>query len=176
MRYKNMYSSLNIRLSTLNDLNDINLLFRKVVDDLNNIKKINMWNTVYPFCEFEKDIKNQGMYLVENENQIIGSFTLAEYDDPEYRVINWTSNNKKWFYLNRLVILPSEQGKGYAKIAMKFINEYAIGNNYEVVRLTVYKDNKYAIGLYEKLGFVKIENSYLVIEDKVFIGFEKKVR
>ena len=171
-----MYTSLNIRLATLNDLNDINLLFRKVVDDLDNIKKINMWNTVYPFCEFEEDIKNQGMYLIENENKIIGSFTVTEYDDPENHVINWASNNKKWFYLNRLVILPSEQGKGYAKIAMKFIEEYAIENNYEVVRLTVYKDNKYAIGLYEKFGFVKIENSYLVIEDKVFIGFEKKVR
>ena len=172
-----MYSSLNIRLATLNDLNDINLLFRKVVDDLDNIKKINMlWGTEYPFCEFEKDIKNQGMYLIENENEIIGSFTLTEYDDPENHVINWASNNKKWFCLNRLVILPSEQGKGYAKIAMKFIDEYAIENNYEVVRLTVYKDNKYAIGLYEKFGFVKIENSYLFIEDKAFIGFEKKVR
>lgn len=171
-----MYSSLNIRLATLNDLNDINLLFRKVVEDLHNIKKINMWNTEYPFCEFEKDIKNQCMYLIENENKIIGSFTLTQYDDPEYHAINWASNNKKWFYLNRLVILPSEQGKGYAKIAMKFIDEYAVQNNYEVVRLTVHKDNKYAIGLYEKFGFVKIENSYWVIGDKVFIGFEKEVR
>lgn len=170
-----MNSSLNIRLAKLTDLENINLLFRQVVDDLDNVKKINMWNTVYPFCEFEKDIENQDMYLIENENKTIGSFTLTEYDDPDNHVINWSSNNK-WFYINRLVILPSEQGKGYAKIAMNFIDEYAIENNYETIRLTVYKDNKYAIGLYEKFGFVKIENSYTVIEEKVFIGFEKKVR
>lgn len=170
-----MNSSLNIRLATLNDLDDINLLFRKVLDDLDIIKKINMWNNVYPFCEFEKDIENQGMYLIEDENKIIGSLSLTEYDDPDNHVINWTSDNKKWFYLNRLVILPSEQGKGYAKIAMKFIDEYAIENNYEMIRLTVYKDNKYAIGLYEKLGFVKIENCYMIIGDKEFVGFEKKV-
>lgn len=176
MRYKNMYSSLKIRLATPNDLNDINLLFRKVIDDLDNIKKINMWNAVYPFCEFEKDIENEDMYLIENENKIIGSFTLTEYDDPDNHVINWSLNNRKWFYINRLVILPFEQGKGYAKIAMKFIDEYAIKNNYEAIRLTVYKDNKYAIGLYEKFGFVKIENSYMVIGGKLFIGFEKKVR
>lgn len=171
-----MYSSLNIRLATLNDLEDIDLLFRKVVDDLDNIKKINMWNNVYPFCEFEKDIENQDMYLIENKNKIIGSFTLTEYDDPDNHVINWGSNYEKWFYINRLVILPSEQGKGYAKIAVKFIDEYAIKNNYEAIRLTVYKDNRYAIGLYEKFGLVKIENSYMVIGNKIFIGFEKKVR
>ena len=171
-----MCKPLNIRLATLNDLENINLLFRKVIDDLENIKKINMWNDIYPFCEFEKGIKNQGMYLIENKNKIIGSLTIDDYDDPECHVINWESNNKRWFYLSRLVILPSEQGRGYAKIAMKFIEEYASANSYEVIRLTVYKNNKYAIGLYEKLGFVKIENSYLVIEGKEFIGFEKEIR
>jgi GNAT superfamily N-acetyltransferase len=175
MRYKNISNLLNIRLATLDDLNNINLLFEKVIKDMDNIKKMNMWNSIYPFCEFKKDIKKQNMYLIENENKIIGSFTLIEYDDLENYVINWTSNNKKWFYITRLVILPSEQGKGYAKIAMKFINKYAIENNYEIIRLTVYKNNKYAIGLYEKFGFVKIKNSHLVIKDKIFIGFEKEV-
>jgi ribosomal protein S18 acetylase RimI-like enzyme len=74
------------------------------------------------------------------------------------------------------VIHPNEQGKGYAKKAMQFIDDYAIKNNYEVIRLTVHNDNKYAIGLYEKFGFIKIENSYWIIGDKVFIGFEKKVK
>lgn len=173
---KNTCSSLNIRLATPKDLNGINVLFRKVIDDLENNKKLNMWNSVYPFCEFEKDIKNKGMYIIESKNKIVGSFTIDDYDDPECHVINWESNNKKWFYLSRLVILPSEQGKGYAKIAMKFIDDFAIENNYEVIRLTVYEDNKSAIGLYEKLDFVRIENSHMVIQGKIFIGFEKRVR
>lgn len=171
-----MSSSVNIRLATIDDLENINSLFREVIDDIQNIKKINMWNAVYPFCEFEGNIKNREMYVIENKDKLIGSFALTEFDDPEYHVINWTSNNKKWFYINRLVILPSEQGKGYAKEAMQFICDYAIKNNYDVIRLTVHKDNKYAIGLYEKFGFVKIENSYWTIGDKVFIGFEKRVK
>lgn len=171
-----MNSTLNIRLATLNDLDDINILFGEVVKDLDTIKKINMWNAVYPFCEFEKDIKNQGMQLIVKENKIIGSFNLTEYDDPENHEINWAANSAKGLYINRLVILPSEQGKGYAKFAMKYIGEYALENKYEVVRLTVYKDNQYAIGLYETFGFVKIENSHLVIDEKVFIGYEKMVR
>jgi ribosomal protein S18 acetylase RimI-like enzyme len=171
-----MNNLLNIRLAHIEDLDNINLLFKRVVDDIHDVKKINMWNTEYPFCEFEKDIKNQNMYVIENDNKIIGSFALTTFDDPEYHVINWTSNDKKWFYINRLVIHPNEQGKGYAKKAMQFIDDYAIKNNYEVIRLTVHKDNKYAIGLYEKFGFIKIENSYWIIGEKVFIGYEKKVK
>lgn len=171
-----MSSSLNIRIATITDLDNINLLFKKVVADVHNVKKIDMWNTEYPFCEFEGNIKNKEMYVIESNNSIIGSFALTEFDDPEYHVINWTSNNEKWFYINRLVILPSEQGKGYAKETMQFICDYAIKNNFEVMRLTVHKDNKYAIGLYEKFGFIKIENSYWVIGDKVFIEFEKRFK
>lgn len=168
--------SLKIRLARIEDLNDINILFSEIVEDICNVKKINMWNTIYPFCEFEKDINNKEMYVIENENKIIGSFALSKFDDPECHVINWTSNNVKFIYLNRLAISPTEQGKGYAKRAMQYIDDYAINNNYEFIRLTVHKDNIYAISLYEKCGFIKIENSQLYIGDKIFWGYEKKVK
>ncbi len=46
-------------------------------------------------------------------------------------------------------------------------------NNFEVIRLTVHKDNKYAIGLYEKFGFVKIENTKWILDNEIFYVFEK---
>ena len=166
---------MNIRIATKNDLEKLNILYKSVIDDMENVKKINIWDEVYPFCEFEKDIMNKEMFVIEDEGKILGSFALSEFDDPEYHTIEWKSNNKKWFYINRLAILPSEQGKGYAKQAMEFINKYAIDNNYDFIRLTVHTDNKYAIGLYEKFGFVKIENGYWSFDDKIFIGFEKEI-
>lgn len=167
---------MNIRLANKNDLPQINKLFNEVIKDLNNVKKVDMlWNEFYPFMKFEDDILNQEMYVIENEDNIIGSFALSTYDDPDYKNIEWLSKDKKFLYLNRLVILPTEQGKGYAKQAMKFIEEYAKNNNYQVIRLTVYKDNKYAIGLYEKLGFIKVEKGYWQLEDKIFIGYEKNI-
>ena len=39
---------------------------------------------------------------------------------------------------------------------MKFINNYPVKNNYNVIRLTVYENNINAIKLYEKNGFEKI--------------------
>jgi ribosomal protein S18 acetylase RimI-like enzyme len=171
-----MKDSFNIRLAVIEDLNNINSLFKEVIEDIHNVKKINMWNTEYPFSEFKKDINNSDMYVIEVNNKIIGSFTITDFDDPEYYVINWTTKDKRFCYLNRLVILPSLQGMGYAKKAMDFIDNYAINNGYEVIRLTVHRDNVIAIGLYKKYGFKKIENSEWVIGDKVFIGFEKIIK
>lgn len=166
---------MNIRLANNNDLEEINRLYKLVIEDLNNIKNIDMlWNDVYPFCEFEYDISNNQMYIIENQNKVIGAFALSTYDDPNYHNIEWTSN-KKWMYLNRLAILPSEQGKGFAKNAIEFVQDYSINNKYDTIRLTVYKDNKYAIGLYEKYGFIKVEKGYCQLEDKIYVGYEKKL-
>lgn len=167
---------INVRLSSMTDLSKINQLYKEVVYDINNVKRINMlWNEEYPFCILKNDINNKEMHVIEVDDKIIGAFSLSTFDNPEYHVINWSSNNKKWFYLNRLVILPSEQGKGYAKYAMKYIDKFAIENNYEVIRLTVHRDNKNAIGLYEKFGFVKIEDSYWEFDGEIFYGFEKNI-
>ncbi len=169
-------NKINIRLASITDLSEIKKLYKEVTYDINNVKKINMlWNEVYPICVLESDINNEELYVIEIDSKIIGSFSLSTFDNPEYHVINWNSINKKWIYLNRLVILPSYQGKGYAKYAIKYVEQYAIKENYQVIRLTVHEDNKYAIGLYEKFGFIKIKDSNWVLDGEIFFGFEKEI-
>lgn len=169
-------STINIRLASTEDLPKINQLYKEVVYDINNVKKINMlWNDEYPFYILKNDINNKEMYVIEIDDKIIGTFSLSTFDNPEYHVINWTSDNKKWFYLNRLVVLPSEQRKGYAKYAMNYIAKYAKENGFETIRLTVHKDNIYAIKLYEKFGFSKIKDSNWILDNEMFYGFEKEI-
>lgn len=169
-------STINIRLANMIDLPKINQLYKEVVYDINNVKRINMlWNDEYPFCILKNDINNKEMYVIEIDDKIIGTFSLSTFDNPEYHVINWTSDNKKWFYLNRLVVLPSEQRKGYAKYAMNYIEKYAKENDFETIRLTVHKDNIYAIKLYEKFGFSKIKDSNWILDNEMFYGFEKDI-
>ncbi len=167
---------MNIRLARIDDLDRINELYKRIIEDIHNNKKINMWNDIYPFCEFEKNIKDKDMYVLEDGKKIIGSFALTDFDYPEYHVINWKYKNKKFFYINRLVIDVDCQGKGYSKNAMDYIENYAIENNYEVVRLMLHIDNKIAMSLYEKYGFEKIEDSSWIIDDKRLIGYEKEVK
>ena len=68
-----------IRLAKKSDLDGINQLFTEVIKDLKTNKKIDMlWGEVYPFCEFDTDILNQNMYVLEDNNKIIGSFSLSD--------------------------------------------------------------------------------------------------
>ena len=165
-----------IRLAKLSDLDTIKEVYKKVVYDINNVKKINMlWNEEYPSCVLDIDIKNKEMYIVEVDNLSIGCFTITTHEDSGYKSVKWTSKDKKSFYLNRLVILPSMQGKGYAKYAIEYIINYARKNKFQVIRLTVHKDNKYAIGLYEKYGFKRIRNTYWTYEDQIYYCYEKYI-
>lgn len=166
-----------IKLAKKNDIEELNVLFKDVIKDLKEVKKIDMlWGDVYPFCEFETDITNNEMYIIKKDNKLIGSFVLSNFDDPDYKEIDWDKNLKKFIYLNRLVISPKEQGKGYAKKVMTYIDEYAQNNNLDSIRLTVYEKNINAIRLYEKNGFKRIQKGNWQLEDRIFIGFEKKMK
>jgi len=166
-----------IKLAKKNDIEELNVLFKDVIKDLKEVKKIDMlWGDVYPFCEFETDIANNEMYIIKKDNKLIGSFVLSNFDDPDYKEIDWDTNLKKFIYLNRLVISPKEQGKGYAKKVMTYIDEYAQNNNLDSIRLTVYEKNINAIRLYEKNGFKRIQKGNWQLEDRIFIGFEKKMK
>lgn len=166
-----------IKLAKKNDIEELNVLFKDVIKDLKEVKKIDMlWGDVYPFCEFETDITNNEMYIIKKDNKLIGSFVLSNFDDPDYKEIDWDKNLKKFIYLNRLVISPKEQGKGYAKKVMTYIDEYAQNNKLDSIRLTVYEKNINAIRLYEKNGFKRIQKGNWQLEDRIFIGFEKKMK
>lgn len=164
---------INIRLGVKKDIPKINELYKSVIKDLKEVKQIDMlWGDVYPFCEVEHDINSKDMYVIESKNTIIGSFVLSDFDDPDYHNIDWTKN-KRFIYLNRLVINPNNQGQGYAKEALKYIEKEATNMGYEIIRLTVYEDNIWAIKLYEKFGFKKIKNGNWQLENKIFKGYEK---
>jgi len=166
-----------IKLAKKNDIEELNVLFKDVIKDLKEVKKIDMlWGDVYPFCEFETDIANNEMYIIKKDNKLIGSFVLSNFDDPDYKEIDWDTNLKKFIYLKILINSTKEQGKGYAKKVMTYIDEYAQNNNLDSIRLTVYEKNINAIRLYEKNGFKRIQKGNWQLEDRIFIGFEKKMK
>ena len=164
-----------VRLATLNDIKSINLLYKNVIRGLNE-KKIDMlWGDVYPFCEVENDINSESIYILEFEENIIGSFVLSDFDDPDYHDIEWT-NNDNFIYLNRLVVDPLFQGRGFAMDALELIENQMKDSEYKTIRLTVYERNYPAINLYEKFGFKKVNVGFWQLEDKKFIGYEKEIK
>ena len=158
-----------IRKATTKDIDIINSIYRNVIKDLNQ-KKIDMlWGDIYPFCEIEYDIKDNNMYIVESNNIQVGSFVLTSFDE-----IKW-NHKDNFIYLNRLVIDPKFQGKGIAKETLKLIEKNIKQKGYETIRLTVYEHNYPAIKLYESFEFNKINKGYWQLENKKFIGYEKRI-
>ena len=64
-----------------------------------------------------------------------------------------------------IIIGEKEQGHGLGRKFMQFLHEQVIEHGVHKVRLTVYKENKIAKGLYESLGYVFSE-----LED-CFVGY-----
>ena len=71
-----------------------------------------------------------------------------------------------------------EWGKGYAYEASERILEYCYKNlNLKLINLGVKKENKNAIELYKRLGFIKVEsqNGYLNFSLKLNKKYENRI-
>lgn len=102
----------------------------------------------------QKAIKKQVMddnyiyYILSNESIAIGYISIKKNDDT--------------LFLSKLYIDKLNRGKGFGKLAMKFIEELAKNLNCNKIFLTVNKYNTNSIKTYKKVGFNIIEE--LVID------------
>lgn len=166
---------MNIELARIEDIENINILFREVVKNMHD-KGIFMWNDKYPFLTFETDILDNNLYLIKEKDEVVGSFVLSDIGNPDFNEINWNYKGKKWISLNRLAILPEKQGMGYAKRAMEYIENKVKKDGYESIRLTVYDKNEIAIMLYRKFSYIKVEEGSYYFNNMKFIGYEKNIK
>ncbi len=58
-------------------------------------------------------------------------------------------------FLSKIYLLANQRGKGLAKTAMVFIQEFSRKHNLAKISLTVNKYNTNTIYAYEKMGFIK---------------------
>lgn len=56
-------------------------------------------------------------------------------------------------HVAKLAVLPSEGGKGYGSVCLKWMEEYARANGCKTVELEVYDQSRHAIAFYEHCGY-----------------------
>lgn len=144
-----------IRKAKIEEVKIIMGLIRAAVSDLRD-KNINQWDEIYPNEEvIKQDIYKENMYVLFEENKIMGIIVLNENQDKEYLDLKWRYSKGKPLVIHRLCVHPAAQGKGVAKALMSFSENYASSNNYAFIRLDAFTENPIACRLYEKLGFEK---------------------
>ena len=149
-----------IRSAKISEIPDILVISRACAQHM-IAKGIHQWNEHYPNQEaFEKDIERNELFVLEIEEEIIGTVVVSTYMDDEYKEIKWLTVNGKNIYIHRLSVHPENQGKGYAQDLMDFAEDYARKLNFLSVRLDTFSQNKRNQKFYETRGYQKLSDIY----------------
>lgn len=148
-----------IRKATKQDINAILLITKACAKHMQS-HGIFQWNEHYPNAlAFETDVDRNELYVLEENNIIIGSIVISVVMDEEYKPVKWLTRTNN-IYIHRLCIHPEQQGKGYAQLLMDFAEHYAKENNYDSVRLDTFSKNIRNQKFYEQRGYKRLENIY----------------
>lgn len=92
-----------IVVAKLEDLNQIKEIYKKIIKNMydNDIK---IWNEYYPIEVFESDIQQGNLYLLKDNNNILGAFAMYEHENLE-KGLEWENCSAKSFVLNRIVLM-----------------------------------------------------------------------
>ncbi|MFT6067925.1 MAG: putative acetyltransferase [Bacteriovoracaceae bacterium] len=100
---------------------------------------------------------------------------LGLYSGDELKGMGALMKKTDYAEVKRVYIDSSQRGKGYSKLLMKALEEEAVGQGIKVLRLETGILQKAALGLYEALGYKRIDafGEYYTHELSVF--FEKNL-
>jgi GNAT superfamily N-acetyltransferase len=115
----------------------------------------NQWQDGYPNPEVvQKDIEKEQGYVLAEGKTIIGYCAILINDEPEYEKIEgkWLTNDD-FVVFHRIAISEKYLGKGFAKIMMEYIEDFALKNNIFSVKADTNYDNIAMLKIFEKTGY-----------------------
>lgn len=153
-------------VAKLEDLNQIKEIYKKIIKNMydNDIK---IWNEYYPIEVFESDIEQGNLYLLKDNNNILGAFAMYEHENLE-KGLEWENCNAKSFVLNRIGVNVDYLHQGIGKKLLIEASKLAQKEGAKYLRLLVSDINIPAINLYLKCNFKKVNGIY---EEKINDNF-----
>lgn len=149
-------------LAKQEDLKDIKDIYIKIVNNMIS-NGITIWNNYYPIEVFEQDIKNNNLYLLKDNNSILGAFVMYEHKEIE-KDVEWSDINSKAYLLNRVGVNVDYLRKGIGQKLVEEACNLAKEKNAKYLRLLVCQENTPAIKLYEKCNFKRVNGIH---EEKI---------
>ncbi|RKD96820.1 GNAT family N-acetyltransferase [Marinifilum flexuosum] len=103
---------------------------------------------------------------IEKSLQFGGKFWILEdLTSDECIGTIWLTNDSRRLYLHHLGVHPNYQQKGYGRLLSEKALQFAKKANMQI-KLEVHEENKYAIKLYQKLGFKYLDKYDVMIKRK----------
>lgn len=133
------------------DIETVAAIFRRAIIDM-DAKGIFQWDEIYPSkADLRGDIDNKEMFLICNDELIVGVVVLNNRLDEEYAQGDWFFEEPA--AVHRLCIDPVCQQKGYGRQAIGLAEVSLKERGFQSVRLDAFSQNPYALRLYESLGY-----------------------
>lgn len=168
---------MDFRQAVMQDLPQLKDMYKRIIKNMNE-QNIQIWDDIYPCEFFEDDIKNNKLYILLNNGEIVSAFVLSDTNSGE-TAVEWNDNHAKAVYIDRLGINIKYLKKGLGSLMLDKAKEIAKTLNAEYLRLFVVDINIPAIQLYTKKEFIKVNGVYNEIFDDGFVlhehGYEIKL-
>ncbi|CAH2716915.1 hypothetical protein BACCIP111895_04103 [Neobacillus rhizosphaerae] len=160
------------------DLPRIDKLFQDCKEDLLN-KEIYQWDDQYPNKEYlAYTISEKEMFILHNEDEILGAMVLNEWQVSEWDEISWTDKDGKYLILHSFCVHPSLQGKGCGGGLLQFAEKMAKDQGYAGIRLDAFSKNEGALSFYENKGYTKTGEVFFLTKPtghETYFCYEKLV-
>lgn len=168
---------MDFRQAVMQDLSQLKDMYKRIVKNMNE-QDIQIWDDIYPCEFFEEDIKNNQLYVLLNNGEIVSAFVLCKTNSGG-NAVNWNDNHAEVLYIDRLGVNIKYSKKGIGSLMLNKAKEIAKTLDAEYLRLFVVDINIPAIQLYIKNGFVKADGVYDEVFDDGFVlheyGYEIKL-
>ncbi|MBD7913426.1 MULTISPECIES: GNAT family N-acetyltransferase [Clostridium] len=162
-----------IRKGKKEDIKRIISIIKSATSDMES-ENIMQWDDLYPNEEvITNDIIEENLFVYEEDGIIKGIITLNEFQDIEYKEINWQYTKGKSLVIHRVCIDPRYKGNGIATSFLKYAELLGKEKGYESIRLDTFTLNKYSCRLYAKNGYEK--RGIITFRKGEFFCFEKVI-
>jgi ribosomal protein S18 acetylase RimI-like enzyme len=155
---------------------DLSAVYRRAAKNMND-KKVFQWNSSYPNHETALEDINQGwLFVLQGEAGPAAVITLNQsLDIPEEEKygISWQGEGP-YGVIHRFCVDPKYQGQGLGKQILRSAGEYAAGRGWQSLRLMVMEANRFALGLYSRMGF-EVRGEFPVENHGKFLFMEKSL-
>lgn len=152
------------RLAVMEDLPQLKAVYQAIIQNMNRTG-IPIWDDIYPCEFFAEDIKNNRLYALLNEKEILAAFALCESNKGE-KAVEWKDDQGRALYIDRLGVNVDYAGQGIGSLLLEKAKEAAGKSGADYLRLFVVDINQPAIRLYEKCGFWKAKGVYEEVIDE----------
>ena len=157
-----------IRKATEKDIIPVAMLYKTMLDYEDKNTKYTSWQRgIYPTVDTARlGVKNDSLYVYEDNGIILASVILDTKQPPEYRNIKWAvdAGRNKALVIHTLCVDPEHSGGGIGSALVDFAKELAREKECIAIRLNTTERNILALHLYEKNGFA------VTATEKIFLN------